>query len=125
MTDAPGWPTDAVSLAEELVRCLKLRAMTPENDGNPFKVTVLEAHVTQQWNYTIIYRQAASPQLLGRSGNAVELSAQFEPQQTADKLASILLQSMSEPSGDEWGSPPKDWPQIVTEVPLTRIRWVS
>lgn len=124
MTHKTGWSPGVVGPAEELVHHLKRRALLDEEDDHPYKVTIVDAYTTQQQDYIIIYRQRASPKLLGRSGNALELNDQFDPQQTPDKLAAILLQSMSEPSGDVEGSPPKQWPENAS-TSLTAVHWLS
>lgn len=83
--------------AAELMQQLERRAAMNPADSHPYKVAVVATRTTGD-EFTVIYRQARSPQLLGYRGNAADYSALFEPCQTASQLAAILLQSMSEPT---------------------------
>lgn len=108
--------------AAELMEQLERRAATSSADSDPYKVAIIATR-TRGDEFTVIYRQARSPQLLGYRGNAADYSALFEPRQTASQLAAVLLQSMSEPTApgrrglEQWGA------GLVPDP--SELRWIS
>lgn len=64
----------------------------------PYQVEITGVSSTGD-EYTVIYRQAASPRLYGTRGSAGTLLAIFGGSTTSRRLANVLLQSMSEPNG--------------------------
>ena len=113
-------PTDGQ--ADELMQLLRRRALADVGDDHPQKVTVVGTRAAGD-EFTVIYRQAASPQLLGRRGSVADFAALFEPRQTMSQLAGILLQAMSEPSGP--GRPgASDWARNLVPDP-SLVGWVG
>lgn len=93
-------PPSLDSLAAELMRHLEVRVALDPDDEHPYKVTVVRIR-TDGNEFTVVYRHKCSPQFLGRRGDAIAFSKMFEPPQAPDQLAAILLQNLSEPSGQE------------------------
>lgn len=89
---------------------------------DPYQATIVATRAAGD-EFTVIYRQASSPQLFGLRGNAADYSALFEPRQTSSQLAAILLRSMSEPNGPGRRGPDL-WGDGLVPDP-SEIGWVS
>ena len=104
------------------MRHLERLARADRDDTHPYKVGIVGTSAVGDV-FTVVYRQAVSPQLLGRRGVVTDLGALFEPGQTMDQLAGILLQDMSEPSGSG-GPGPTDWAVGVVPDPKA-VGWIG
>lgn len=121
MPDVPEDRFTEAGQAAELMRQLqRLAAMESRDLTFSYEVTVVATRADGD-EFTVIYRQACSPQLLGRRANAADYSALFTPTQTPWQLACILHQHMSEPT-ERGRTGPAEWAADLVPDP-SEIRW--
>lgn len=106
----------------EVLRQLERLASADPDDDFAHKATIVGTS-TDGDRFTIVYRQAWSPQLFGRRGNTATFSAMFRPRLTPEHLAQIVLQELSEPE-DPGRSGPPPWAEGLVPDP-SAVSWLA